>query len=320
MHETPLYFHHSKIKLNIQIIVLFPIMISFYYLVYLGITERSLFGIVMFLFFAILFTCFWVAAILKIIRNQPYITVTTDYIRLDPATKSEMIVYYDQIDAIQISETSFQKIIEIVLYNEGEYFERLSRHNKTRLGPNIWFGYNTIIIGYKAVPKRERPQLLAVLDNIMISKEEQTKDSMPITDTSNKSEYSKKDFMKKYDTEPLPDFIINRTYFKKAYGYSFFIFLLMAIFPYYLMESGNGYLFYIIVSFLTFPFAKVLIDRMGVYKLRQKLNRQKGLIYYFEQMKFILDGLLFHISIFLAPLGLLFLLIRYIIKKQKDSV
>src|SRR5699024_81097 len=80
-------------------------------------------------------------------------------------------------------------------------------------------------------------------------------------------------YIERYDLEPPTALIIDKDYFKIAFGYSAFIFLIMFILFYVLLDFRNGYLSYIIVSFFTFPFAKVLIDWMGVYKLRQKLEQ-----------------------------------------------
>lgn len=328
--EATLYFHHSKLKLNLQILICFPIAIFFIYLTYIEFTNRSLLGIVIFLFFAILFSSFLVAAILKMFRNYPYIIVTNDYLQLHPGTKSETTIDYEQIKAIEISETAFQKNIEIVLHHEGEFYKKLSTHNKTRLGPNSWFGHNTIIIGYKVIPRQERPALFAVLDRLMTSKEaqlpkevtkvgerseEQIEESGSQSDLNEDITYTKKEFIKKYDTEAKLELVIDRTYFKKQYGYGLFIFVLMAIFPFFLMESGNGYLLYIIVSFFTYPFAKLVMDIMGYYKLRKRLKRQKGLTVYFERIRFIFEALLFHLSIFFAPLGLIYVGVRYLNRK-----
>lgn len=151
----------------------------------------------------------------------------------------------------------------------------------------------------------------------MASKKDQTIEDSKVTDTTNKPLDSKQDFMNKYDAQPLADLVIDNTYFKKAYGYSIFIFLFMFVLFYLLLDSGNDYLFYIIINFFTFPFAKVLIDRLGVYKIRQRLEKQKGPTYYFDQLKYLFDSLLFHVSIFIAPFGLLFLLIRYINRTEK---
>lgn len=317
MEETSLHFYHSKIKLILQIIIFFPFMAGGYYMAYMGVVEQSFLIILMALFFAILFSCFWGAAILKIFRNQPYITITNTYIQLDPQTKSEVTIYYDHIESIQVSEASFQKLIEIVIYDEDGLFDQLSLHNKIRLGPNGLFGFKTFTIAYNAIRKRERPQLLATLDNIMAYKKGQTMEDFTITDTSNKPLDSQQDFMEKYDPEPSVNLIIDNAYLKKAYEYSVFLFLFMFVLFYLLLDSGNGYLFYIIISFFAFPFAKILIDWMGAYKLRQRLEKQKGFTYYFDQIKYFFDAILFHASIFIAPFGLLFLLIRYIVRKAK---
>ena len=75
------------------------------------------------------------------------------------------------------------------------------------------------------------------------------------------------------------------------------------------------YLIYIIVSFFTYPFAKLFLDRLGIYTLREKIDKQTGVTYYFYQTIFFFDSLLYHSSIYLAPLGLLVLIIDLIIKK-----
>lgn len=317
MQETSLHFYHTKVKLNLQIIIFFPFMIGGYYMAYMGMVERSVLTVLMALFFAILFSCFWGAAILKIVRSHPYITITNTYLQIDPQTKSEVTIYFDNIESIQVSESNLQKIIEIAIYDESVFFDQLSTHNKIRLGPNAWFGFKTFTIGYNAIRRRERPQLLAALDNIMAYKKGQTTEDFAITDISNKPVDSKKDFMKKYDPEPLAPLVIDGNYFKKAYGYSVFIFVIMFILFYLLIDGSNGYLAYIIASFFLFPFAKVLFDWIGVYKFRQKLEKQKGATYYLHQIEIFFDAILFHVSIFVAPIGLLFLLIRYIVRKAK---
>src|SRR5690625_1921218 len=102
MQETSLHFYHSKVKLILQIIVFFPFMIGGYYMAYMGVIEQSFLVILLALFIGILFSCFWGAAILKLFRNQPYITLTNVYIQLDTQTKSEVTIYYDNIESIQV--------------------------------------------------------------------------------------------------------------------------------------------------------------------------------------------------------------------------
>src|SRR5699024_6695781 len=148
MQETSLHFYYSKIRLIIQIIFLFPFMIGGYYIAYIGFTEQTLYAILLGLFTSILVSCAWGAAVLKLLRNQPYVTITNTYIRLNPQTKSEVTLYYDEIEFIDISEASFQKLIEIFINEEKNLFKQLSLHNKIRLGPNALFGFKTFSIAY----------------------------------------------------------------------------------------------------------------------------------------------------------------------------
>src|SRR5690625_4908785 len=105
--------------------------------------------------------------------------------------------------------------------------------------------------------------------------------------------------------------------FKKAYVYSFFMFALAFVFFYFLISKDTGYLIYIIISFILYPFARALIDLMFCFKLRHLLVKQKGVTYYFNQLLFLLDFILYHLSLFVAPIVIIVLLIRYIIIKIK---
>lgn len=227
MHETSLHFYHSKIKLFLQIIVFFPTMIFGYFIVYMGWTEQSLLVILLGLFIGVLFSFFWAAATLKLLRHRPYITITDTHIQLDSQTKSEITIYYDDIRSIQVTEASFQKLIEIAIYDEAAFFDELSLHNKIRLGPNGLIGLKKFMITYNAVRKSDRPQLLAALDNVMACKDRAIKDTT-ITDTGKESAHSQQRFMKKYDAEPLGGLVIDKDYFIKAYGYSFFFLCIYA--------------------------------------------------------------------------------------------
>src|SRR5699024_5618860 len=117
-------------KLNLQIITFFALMIGSCYMAYIGVVERSFIITPIFLFFAIFISFFWGAAILNVLRRQPYVTITNTYLQIDPQTKSEVTIYFDNIESIQVSENNFQKIIEIYIYDESAFFDQLSTHNK----------------------------------------------------------------------------------------------------------------------------------------------------------------------------------------------
>lgn len=313
MVENKMTFYHSKGKLFLGVIVSLLFVALGVLIVNLAYIEESILFFALSLFIIVLFSFFAVANLLKLIRGYPYIMIMDEYIQLDSFTKSEVNIYFTDIESLKVSETSFQPIVEIVLYDADDYFAQLSFHNKVRLCMNRVTGFSLFTISAKAVPKQERPALLETLDYVMQQKLNNESVSIEAAQKQN----VETDFMEKYDPTPPINRSIDRSYFLKSYGYGFFIFAISFVLFYLLISRNNGYLFYIIVSFILYPFARVLIDWMFGFKLRHALDKQKGFTYYFEQLKYMLDFALFHVSLFVAPIGILFLLIRFIVNRQR---
>ncbi|WP_249870761.1 STM3941 family protein [Oceanobacillus saliphilus] len=313
MIESKIEFYHSKGKLFLGIIFSLLLVAFGTLMVYVAYIGESILFFILALFIIVLFSFFSVANILKMNRGYPYITITEEYIQLDSFTKSEVTIYFTDIEYIKVSEASYQKIIEIDLYDENDYFAQLSFHNKLRLFMNRVTGFSLFTISPKSVRKQERSNLLKTLDYII---QQKLNNEAPMIETAQKQN-EKLDFMEKYDPTPQVNRSINRSYFLKSYSYGFIIFALSFILFYLLISKNDDYLFYIIVSFIFYPFAKVLIDLLVGFKLRHRLDKQKGVTYYFEQLIFMFDLFLFHVSLFIAPIGILFLLIRFIVIRIK---
>ncbi len=305
-------FYHSKWKLFLGVI--FSLLFATLGVLMVGLTytERSVSLSILAMFITVLFGIFTVANILKMIRGYPYITITDEYLQLDSFTRSEITIYFTDIRFIKISEVSFQRIIEIVLYDEDDYFYQLSFHNKVRLFMNRVTGFTLFSISVKAVRKRERPALFEALDDM----QQRLNGETPLLKTTHKRN-EEVDFMEKYNPVPPSKLSINRSYFLKSYGYGFLMFAFSFILFYWLISKNDNYLFYIVVSFILYPFAKVLVDWLFRFKLKHRLDNQKGITYYFDQLLFMFDLFLFHVSLFVAPFGLLFLLIRFIVIRLK---
>src|SRR5699024_11836727 len=101
--------------------------------------------------------------------------------------------------------------------------------------------------------------------------------------------------------------------FLKSYGYSLFMFVLSFILFYLLISRSGVYLFYIVISFILYPFAKVLFDWLFGFKVRHALDKQKGITYYFDQLMFIFDYIVFLVRLFVFAIGMLFLLLLFIV-------
>src|SRR5699024_12258746 len=94
MQETSLHFYYFKIRLIVQVLLFFPFMIGSYYIAYIGVTELSLYPILLGLFTSIFVSCVLGAAVLKLFRNKPYVIITNTFIRLYTHKISEVTIYY----------------------------------------------------------------------------------------------------------------------------------------------------------------------------------------------------------------------------------
>src|SRR5699024_4400020 len=90
-----------------------------------------------------------------------------------------------------------------------------------------------------------------------------------------------------------------------------FMFALAFVFFYFLISKDTGYLIYIIISFILYPFARALIDLMFVFNLRHLLDKQNGVTYYFNQLLFLLDFILYILSLFFVLF--VFIIISFIL-------
>lgn len=315
MEENKIAFYHSKGKLFLGTVFSLVLICIGVLILYIAFIDASIFMIALALFIIILFSCFFVASILKMTRGYPYITITDEYIQLDSHTRSEATIYYTDIENIKVFEVSFQKMMEIILYDEDDYFDQLSLHNKVRLCMNRVFRISLYTINAKAIRKQERPTLFKTLDLVIQEKIKQ-RSSAPIIETAQKHNVDT-DFLEKYDPTTPVDRSIDKSYFLDAYGYGFALFSFSFILFYLLTSQNNDYLFYIIMCFFLFPFAKVLIDWLFGFKLKHAVDKQKGITYYLYQLMYMFDFFLFHVSLLVAPIGILFLLIRYIVIRIK---
>src|SRR5699024_10518369 len=165
----------------------------------------------------------------------------------------------------------------------------------------------------KFIKKEQRTELLQLLDFIMETKyEDNSTGSEKLT-----KENIENEFMEKYDPSSTIDKSVGKSFFKKAYGYFFFMFALAFVFFYFLICNDTGYLIYVIISFILYPFARALIDLIFCFILRHLLDKQKVVTYYFNQLLFLIDFILYHLSLFIAPIAIIVLLICYIIIKIK---
>src|SRR5699024_10982638 len=108
MTEENRKYYYAKGRMLLGIIIS-PIFLSLGGLMLLlAFIYKSIFIFLLALTILVIFSSFTVANILKLIRKYPFIMITDNYIHLHPHTKSEVTIYFTDINHINVPEQSFQ--------------------------------------------------------------------------------------------------------------------------------------------------------------------------------------------------------------------
>lgn len=306
MSDGTIYFYSSKIKniLLTMLSMLFVILgilaciVGYHYDNYIVIIIAA----VLTVFFI------WIAVYLikRLFIAEPFLTINDQYLTINAPLMKEMPIKREDIGSYEVKHQNFSTSVELIVPDEKTYIAQLSGA-KQKLNAIMTAGgaYNTFTIAVNQIKKKDRDLLYYVLNNMnkpdfALNKYYEMKQS----EVTNRTK----------DSFQLED-KITKKYFLNAYGISF----LIACFCWFIPVWGDINL--IIASFFLFPFAKVLYDAIIGFKFDEKIKKQEiiaipgsitGLIYMFYL-------LLFLFSFFIAPFGIMFLLIRAVYRFLKKK-
>ena len=316
---TTLYFYPSRVKIIIISILVIVFLIGGTAMCFIAFKNEdyliSLLGGVIATFFVLMVP----VIVKKIIKPLPFLVLTKKEIILNQGTKNPVSIKWKDVERYKIqghhigakSFTSFT-FLDFILYDEEKYKEQMSKTKPKLNGIGTIEGKpSTVSIFLDHIKIAEQDLLLYALDNI----------TSPNFDVKNIS--------KPKITERIDSFLapfmnqINHEYFKKSY----LLGLILTIFSMVLfywgdkeMSSAN----YMFISFVFFPFAKLMFDAMIGFKLKSTIEIQSNTNKYVYQLIYIFSCfLLFLISPFVGPIGILFLITsalhRWIKRRQHNK-
>jgi len=232
---------------------------------------------------------------------NPYIILTEEALIISAIARDKTTsIKWRDIRAFRVREYDFRMNIEIELVDKEANFPKTLHVSKH---PNSFAGTSRYGIAWGMIKRKDRLRFVDEMDcraKCFYTLKEQL---FPATD-ENKTKPSER---------------VTGKYLQKAFLYS----LILSAFTALLFsapQSGSMNIVNLISSFILFPFAKVLYDVIGGFKLGDKLERQRGyinrLIY---GLIFIFHLLLYFFSIYIGPLGILYLVIRVMYKNRKNN-
>ncbi|UTR16857.1 hypothetical protein MM221_10265 [Salipaludibacillus sp. LMS25] len=101
---------------------------------------------------------------------------------------------------------------------------------------------------------------------------------------------------------------VTKKYLLKSYGLGFFLaaFTMLG----FHWAGDNDMAPFIVISFILYPFARIFYDVLVGFKLDYKMKGHFIEGQYFVKFKLIIHFLIYFFSFFLAPLGILYLIMR----------
>ncbi|MCT1576493.1 hypothetical protein M3E13_09380 [Oceanobacillus kimchii] len=290
-----LHFYPSKLKILFLIIFILPLLGGSPIFVVAGIKEQSLLVSGIGLFTVVFSGILFYFGLRRLISRKSYITLTDEELILNVTTVTIPIQWGD-IRGFLLKESFSTKFIEVTLFNEEKYRELLSN----KKGILTKMNKLPITISLVHIKRKDRKIVFDEFDrrtpNLSYKIYDQLKDEQ-----LEKREYRQ----------------INRKYMLKSY----IIGVIISIGAYILFGlTDDSYHVFVFVGVILYPFAKVFYDILLGFKLRFKADKQKTGSLYLDQLDVLFNIFVYMFSIVIAPLGILYLIIKAVSNSIKKRI
>ncbi len=250
-------------------------------------------------FLAVIFGWMTLKVLKKLVSIHPYLILTKTELTIHPYEKNEVSIEWKDILEFQTIYTNFQKYIEIVLFNEEKYNSKSLAGNGKNIGSRI----PTFVIVWGMIKRKDRDELLGALWKI----HSQAVDTVLTEEELNKMNQREE----KEDN-------ITHDYFIRSYRTSLFISIFIIII-FYLIGDETGAIPIVLVLFVLYPFAKLIYDLLIGFKINRIVEKQVDINIYFWELYFLIDLIIYILTIFIAPFGIIYILFKYLQDRLRKS-
>lgn len=291
MYNEEIYFHISKVKFIILLIPMILFMILGVSVSIVAFKQADYIFGSMGILFAGFFGLMFYRVMKRLILNEYSLLLTKEQLiinNLHILNNKLIIIDWDDIKSFELKEYNYSTFLEIVLHNEEKYHRFMSNKVLSKKKAPIF-------INCHHIKKKERVKLFNELERRIFN--------LDLNNTLH--EQIDKDHIAEEDNKE-----INGKYMLKAYIIS----LIISIFAYIFFSAEIDFL---ILSFLFYPFAKIFYDNILGFKLSYKWKKQEmNFLYGIHVFHYLLNILVYYLSVLIAPLGILCLIIKVFYKKR----
>lgn len=320
--QQDLYFYSPKIK-NAFIVLLTTGFLVFSVLVggyafNLGDYFIGALGVLLTLVFS--FATY--AGLKRVFLSKPYLILTEEELIIGASSKNAVPLQWEDIIGYDVRSVSFNKLIEIMLDDEGKYRRRMSTLARWNNTMNDVMNFRPFAIAWKQVKRKDRNKLARALDERAFGIKGQLHELYESVDADTvervfHSQDRLREQMKADKEEQKERSQVNGKYLLQSYGISLLLTAGAFLMFYWSGESDDNNTFLLIFCFILYPYAKVIWDVLVGFKLRYKADKDETSFLY--RLVLFIHILLYLFSVVLAPLGFLYFIIRAIRRKINEK-
>lgn len=240
----------------------------------------------------------------RIWTRTPYLIITNTSLIINQSYKGPVSIDAADINGFELLTLQMKKHIFIILDNTEKYREIIAEKSFFKKRPRNVMGISPLYIVWHQVRKKDRSLLVSELERLIDHHDFLFLDNLSEQVESESVEqeiYEKKD----------------KVYFLQAYAYS----LALSILAVFIMalDGGDISIAYLILSFLLFPFGKVMFDDLIGLKINflRKKETMAFMDYYFFPLTVMIYGFIYMVSTVIAPLGIIYFLVSTKLTKKE---
>lgn len=258
-------------------------------------------------------------SVYRIMAKIPYIIITNEQVIIQPQTRKEIIIAREDYVNFHLSNPTQMNNLIIYVGNADKYEHMFNKTNRFRLFHNSDTNVSSFALSLAPLSNKDRTILYNALQFMIHFRNVENEPIVPLIEEQLEDVKVPSLYRRLFLPEIPVEKTINKKYFIQAYGLSLFFFMINFTIFYYFTSESFRYLLLIIISLFTYPLAQAFTDWLYGFKIKQ-LDKYGGpFASTLDQLRFISNAfVIFHVSIYIAPISGLFFSIRYFINKRKN--